>query len=536
MRFFVALLLTYILAASAAHAFAAETRPVLLLFETAAASGADKQLAASATRALRNYLKDTMRVDPVIFDRESPTVQRAVLEKKLNADDIASYSNQGQRLHVAQVLGFQYAAVGEVGVVESKVEVKLWIARVKGNSKDRWESTAISTAGGLGLQDLDNAMQSAASAVVTDISRRAFADLPVIRETGPITGLESTTIAVPEQPAGPSANDYAAKAEESIKLGNLAVAIQELQRAINADPTNPELRLKLADVYARKGMYGEANSALGAAVMIGASAESVEAVRKRIESLQKGPEPVASEAEVLQAQPGQAVAVPKATLSESPNSKVSQNGPNTPAAAAVAKMIAGDRLWAKGETDAAADAYREAITLNPADYRGYERLAVVNASMGLFNEARSAMERLRSLQPDAAAQTIANRYEMFRKAFDNHFAALLRKYDADSGEYARKKITRETYYNSIKGMAMRLESMAKFLDVLPVPAEKEPANLHRGLACGLMIQAAASLLDYLESNNSKSKRNAAVFVEQAKKEFESSARREANKVIIEKQP
>ena len=93
---------------------------------------------------------------------------------------------------------------------------------------------------------------------------------------------------------------------------------------------------------------------------------------------------------------------------------------------------------------------------------------------------------------------------------------------------------RESYYATVNGLGIRLDSMAKFLDVLAVPPAKQPASLRRSLACGLLAQACACILDYLETNKKKSKDSADAFIAQGKKESETAATLDANKIIIKK--
>ena len=69
--------------------------------------------------------------------------------------------------------------------------------------------------------------------------------------------------------------------------------------------------------------------------------------------------------------------------------------------------------------------------------------------------------------------------------------------------------------------------MAKFVDFLTVPEGKQSSNTRRSLACGLMAQAASSLLEYLEGNNDKAKANAATFASQAKSELETAQKLES---------
>ncbi|MGB9619049.1 MAG: tetratricopeptide repeat protein, partial [Armatimonadota bacterium] len=233
--------------------------------------------------------------------------------------------------------------------------------------------------------------------------------------------------------------------------------------------------------------------------------------------------------------PAGAPAEPSPSTSDT---RVSVTGPAARNAVpdSIAKMIEGDKLWRSGKPDEAAQAYKDSIKLNPNDWRAYERLAVVNASMSLFGESRKALEQLAKVQPNPPPTVLANRYELLREYFDKHFAALVNQYESAAADFEKKIITRESYYNVVKGLAIRLEAMAGFLDAVEAPPLKKPAHLHRSLACGLMAQAAASLLDYLETNAAKSKSNAEVFASQAKAEIQSAAKLEENKIVVEKEP
>lgn len=550
------------------------SRPLLLLYETVKGEGADAQLAQSTTRAIRNYLRETQKVDVTVFNRELPTVKRAIMERKLTEEKIASYASQSERLEVANELGFSYAAGAEILIKELEVEarapglivarpiqnsadgekskseessadkekpsseqsaektiatvveVKLWVGRTGSGKTEKWEAVGSASAAGAGERDLDNAMQSAASFAVNDIGRRAFANLQRIAERTPSNGNESTAIAADQPPASrqPSATDYAVLAEQSLKEGNVALAVQQYSQAVNADPTNWKLRIKLAEAYASKGMLTEAEDELRRAENAGADKEQIAAVRERIKA---GP------------QKSEASAESSESISQSKTSQTKSSGDrpiNNALPPAVLKILEGDRLWKEGKPDEAAVAYAESIKIDSSDWRAYERLAVVNASMSLFGESRKALEMLAKVQPEPPINIAENRYEMLRKAFDEHFLALLKYYDATNADFEKQIITRESCYNAIKGLALRLESMAAFLGVLKAPAAKQAAHLRRSVACGLAAQAAASLLDYLETNNEKAKSNASVFVKQAHSEMDAAAKLDENKVIVEQTP
>jgi tetratricopeptide (TPR) repeat protein len=327
----------------------------------------------------------------------------------------------------------------------------------------------------------------------------------------------------------PTASDYSAKAEVSLNAGNLALAVQQYSQAVSTDPANVKLRVKLAEVFARKGMYDQALDELDRASRLGTDAEMLDLARKRITRMRGGESQVIVEPEKPVEQPPTDEVRPVGT--PGPAGEVTPAG--DAAMQAVSKMVQGDKLWNQGKPDDAAQAYASAVKLNPSDWRGLERLAAVNASMSLYNEARKAVEQLKIVQPAPSPDTVSNRYEMFCKAFDGSFDMLLKQYDTDSADFQAKVITRESYYNSVNGVSMRLQSMVKFLDALRVPPARESANLRRSLACGLVAQAAASSLDYLETNDIKAKANAEVFLAQARKEIDAARKLDENKVVVD---
>lgn len=554
----------------AAGAQAAE-QPVVLVFESVAGDGVSKDMAESATRAVRTYFRDTRRVEAVVVNAESPTVLRAVMEKKLTLEMLKNDTSRERRIEFARAMGFEYAAAAEVSIQKELsalvngdmpkppkgkevgkdelstvkadfVQVKVWLSRVEGR-RDSWDSTKAAMITGSKDLDRDNALQSAVSSAVLDLTRKVFSEVPPAVNTTLPTG-EQTTATTSDMPAAsaPTAADYSARGDESVEIGNLALAIQQYSHAVSADPSNGKLRIKLAEAYARKKLYEQAEDELSRALVIGVDRALVDASRARVEQMKSG---AAVPVEHESADPAKTV---QDSAGQSGTENVTKPEPATPTlpppagggvrltrdsvTIATARLVQGDQLWNKGQPDAAALAYGEAVKLNPGDWRGHERLAAVNASMSLFAEARKAVEQLKRVQPDPPADTVLKRYEMFRKAFDRAFATLLTQMDSETADFEKKVITRESYYAAVNGIGIRLENMTRFLDALVVPASKEPANLRRSLACGLVAQAAASTLSYLETNNQTSKKNAETFLAQARKESAEAAKLDANKVVV----
>ena len=512
---------------------AAASRPVVVVFASVPGEGVDKALADSATKALSNYLRDTHQVDVLLFDRESPTVLRAIMDKSLTADQVAGYASRQERMLVAKALSYEYAASSEVAIKNGIVEVEVWLAKSNGAKKEQWKALGQSSVGG-GTGDLsyDNAMQSATSAAVVSVSRQAFLGQPAIDDK-PATPEDTTAIGAEliPPPAPPTAGDYAGQAQDSLKSGNIALAIQQYQQAVNADPTNPSLRIKLAEAYAHRAMYNEAASELDKAAQMDADQDQLAAARSQIADLRAGMSPASS--------PKAVDSQPKSSVVKTPppsGSTRAADASKDDSKSALAKLRAGDDLWRSAKVDEAAEAYKEAIKLNPADWRAYERLALVNMSMSLYSEARKAVEQLQTIQPKPPAKAMSARYDLFIKVFKQSFAGLLKQYERDADDYRTMRISRESYYTGAKGIGYRVEMMARFLDELSVPEDKKSVNLHLSLACGLASQAASSLQDYLESNNETSKSNADTFISQAKKELDTVRKMETAAEQVQRKP
>ncbi|MFQ3548818.1 MAG: tetratricopeptide repeat protein [Armatimonadota bacterium] len=518
--------------------------PVVLIFPTVKGNQATIELADSATKALKTYFKDTNKVEAIIFNRDSVSVQRALLEKRLTEDNISSYSPNEEKIKVAKELGYDYAAFAEISIKDNSVTLIVWLGSVDNKN---WESKGIARANNDNILDLNNSMQAAASYAVIEIANTAFSELPILNLNRPIEEGQSSAIITSETaPSKPTAEEIAQSAEKKLSEGQLAEAINQYQKAVNEDPSNGELRIKLSEAFAAKGLFRDAYSELGRAIMVGADSISVESARERIKQMENKTIPDSQTgpiAEVIMSENNNTSPVEAKNISQEESEKIPKDivlAPNRPSSTtgvnvttpAVKKMIEGDKLWNDGKPDDAANSYREAIKLNPNDWRAYERLAVVNASMGLFGESSNVLAELKKIQSSPDIPILNNRYIMLRKSFDNHFAEVLRQYDRDLLSFNKEKISRESYFASLRGLIQKLDRMRDFLSSIPVPTSQNPANQRRIMATGLVKQACFSLMDYLETNDIDASTNADLFIRQAKREFETARKLDGNIVLL----
>ena len=483
-------------------------QPSILVFEATKGQGADNVMTASATKAIIKYFWETKRVEAAIFNRQSPTVLRAIMDKQLTSDKVASYSSRTERIEVGKVLSYDYVAGLEIEQIEGKIVIKLWMSDLNNKKNLSWESRGVARAGGTGLFDQNNAIESAASAVVIDIASKAFVKLSV-KLDNENTHINNDADVTSRMPSA-STDDNLSKADQYILSGSIALAIQYYQQAINVNPSDPSIRLKLALAYASKNMNKESEIEIENARAMGATQESIAEVKQNILKLADKPVPVI---ETVTDEDEKTEAIEK-TPNIAPESNV-----NTTQSLYNSKISEGDKLWEQGKTQAATEIYKEVIKSNPSDWRPYERLAVLLASQSLFNDSRMVLAKLDIIQPDLTDELLFNRYQMITRAFDTRLIYLSNSYDSDFKDFSKKKFSRESYYNSIKILVIQLDSMTKFADIMPAPKQFSSINLKRYLACGLLAQAATNMLNYLETNKTQSKNNSDTFSEQAKNEI-----------------
>ncbi len=505
---------------------AQDSKSLLLLFQCSVQEGGDRTAAETATTALRDYFRDTGRVDVALFSAESPTVMRAVIEKRLTEEQVASYADRSQRIEVAKALGFRYAAGAEVVRVERMLTLSLWVADVTGRRPVIYETSRKARTGGDNPNDMNNAVQTAASGVVTDISGKAFADLPEVKETEDAdigTPSVATPTAAPPTDAKPTqlpSTDYIIRADDAMKQGNVAVAIADYKRAVDIEPNNFDFRLKLAEAFSAKGMFEDAQEQIARAVAAGADPARIAQIKKKIAE---------SASDAAGVEPPPPDVDPTGTSgpeSAPPTSKRAKEAISAQRAA-IAKLIEGDDLWKNEAPDDAAAAYRESIQLNSSDWRAHERLAIVLASNSRFEESRQALMRLRVVQPVVPADLLLNRYRMFRSAFDKRVGVLIARFDSDASEFRRGRLSKDAYAVSIRNYLSEMDTMKRFLKEMPSPASRDGVNLSRDLACGLIAQAASSASEYLKTGQDKLRVNAAAYLDEARLEMLSVSRSDA---------
>lgn len=457
-------------------------RPLVLVFELLPGENTQKDIALASSVAVRKYLRNTEKVDVMSFDRESPTVQLAIIQKTLADSDIASYATREERLKVGKVMLFPYTCGGDVTVENDTVKINIWIGNT--DTLSVHEGNGSATVSGSGINSISNGIQSAASLAVIAAADKALATLERIPINDDLTANNSDIIKLAADNTA-LVSELVAKGDDTFQTDNLALAIDYYQQAVNKAPSNTEVRLKLASAFIKKGFIKEGEDEINRARALGADEKACGEVRNLLSTN------------------------PEIQVDDSVKAATSVSYPSD------SLISVGDAFWNDNKPDMAIASYKSAAKKYPSDYKAYEKLAFIYSSLGRFRESTEALTCLSKAQPYPAEDVVLGRYKVFALTFDKHFETAMKRYNNEYLLYTQGSATRESYYNSLKALSAKLIDMTAFSDSLYVPLKLTMQNMKRGMASSSLAQAILSVLLYLETADPIQLENADLFANQA---------------------
>ena len=516
---------------SATNVWAAKTKislgsgsPQVLLFPLQG----DKPAAQTATAAVKANLRQGESILVTEFRPDLPSLNRAVMESSLTKTDLKA-DDDVSKLRIAKYLNASFYIEGEYTQTSETASIQMTATEVHSGRKYPFSSDARLT-GANSPRGADTLVLSVANTVVTQFMQQVLGTMPpaapAIVNTTPEPAAAAATpppAAEAAQPAGKQADQtpatapatpdppapapapvvpnadatsYVAQSEALAGSGDLAGAIQALRQAVNIQPEDVSLRLKLAELYTRKGMPDEAASEMQRAVSLAPrDASSREALAKQLQAAGS-----VAEARKLY----------EDLLKENPQDTE-------------VRLALGDLLWNSGKPDDAALEYAQASNEAPQAPAPHERLARLYASRMQFQEALGQVSTIRDLKKlDDQTPVEIGLYKSLVQNADVAFYKQRQLQDSAERDFEAGKLTRENYYDKAKAMLTDIEELAEFYGELIPPADFAKSHLHRTLAGSLLAQAATSLQDWLIRNDEGQKNDYERFVREPEKEMETA--------------
>lgn len=468
-------------------------RPIVLLFDVVAEAETAPVLARETSAALKTYLRETGKVDVVPFDPQTPLVRRALMEKALKTEDIVNVTMPEQRLKIAQAVGTDYVSAGTVAHQKDQVTVSFWLAEAKG--KQVWEEKR--TCSVIGPEstvaiNTSNAMQSAASIVVVDVAAEALAGVVAERVKSPQETSNPLVRSAPPVDAG----KLVEQADSFFRQGEAARAIDQYRKAINLEPQAVSTRIKLARAYVARSLPEYAIDELTRAQQL--DPDNVEIAELLVAVYEaKGAPEKAAEVYLQRAQ-------------QDPDDLKSA-------------LDAADVYWRQDKVEEAEELLRTAALKNLDDPAPQERLALLFAARGMFEQSRVHLEEMQKLAPEEPESALLHRYDTFRNIFDVQTKHVLTELAGAEDDFAAGSLTHEKYYDRVSELMLALEPFTRLMEAVRPPASLSKAHRHRLLCCSLLTQHGATLISYLETKSESKKKEAEMLLDAAKAELQAAS-------------
>jgi tetratricopeptide (TPR) repeat protein len=478
----------------AAFAPPSAAKPLLALYDLLSADDSSRSILPESNQWLKSYLRDLGKVDVIQVRADMTSVKRAISEGLITAEQVTRVQDPSERQKIAAAIGADYALGGAIALKDGQVSLAVELLDVKSGKK--WPGTSsVSVTGVDPVKSLTNGIQSATNTVVAQLSGEALQTLPktTAEATPPVeNNTDDSTAATNNGEAARRAQ----QGKQMLERGNVAGAIYELRRAVQSDPQNPDYRIMLARAYMQRNMYDEALAQLTR--VTDADPSNLEALKTM--------------AEVYDAKgtPTETMALYQKLIAQKPED-------------AKLRSTLGDLLWKKARIDDAIKSYEAAAALDPKSVDVHDKLARCYAAKSQFIDSTKQLDLIATLDPKPDPATVAARYSGLMTVAETEIKSISNQFDQGATAYANEEHTREQYYEMIRGLTVRADTLTKFLDKVTVPPGASAAHAHRILACSLLSQAGDSLAAYLETNKADNQTESQLYLNEAKKELSLAA-------------
>jgi len=473
---------------------AAESVPIALLFPVSEGESTDSSYAVETTQAIKTYIRQIGKADITDFDPDSPLIKRAVMEHRIKAEDLGTASTPEAKIDLGSRIGTDYVISGNVTVNEDRVTVSVWIAQTQTKKIMQFDATSGFLLEGNRGRAISNSIQSATSTVIYKLANEALKDVKADPVEPHQTVVDDTPLIDPVTHSSTKyeeASSLVNKAEEFAKKGDLANAILIYRQAINSDPMNIDLRIRLARLYTQRKMFAQALDEIERAQLI---APDNEALRTELAKVHEARGATEKAAEIY--------------------TSVAEENPND----IIARIRAGDYQWQQNKFDEAEKQYRLAAQVDVTSPMPYERLALLYAVRSMYVESRRELEQAQKVSSKSELKAFSdNYYSRFLSIIDADLNRCLSQLEQGADSFSRSDITRESYYELVRGISNRVQSIAQLLQALDPPESQESTHRHKVLGCSLISQSCTSTRNYLETNKTSYKDDATIYLTEARK-------------------
>lgn len=494
---------------------ASYTSPMLGAINTGAEEKAEINLSLLGMRAVRDRLAERGVVEVLAYQPEkvtdNPSWARAFAEAKVIVS--AQEPTEADRRALAKALGAQYLLTiqaerekeGGVLLEAQAVTVgsgKIWTDRARASTGQRTLRSAPAIQKPYG----DDVLSAANTLVLRFLAGPLGETTRAVRQSPKLAPAPAADNAAAVRSPEDEMRRVLAGGDALLASGDTSGAIVAFRRAVNLAPRQAAPRVALTRAYLAAGLGTEAVSEAQRALPLVPRTDDaghMELTRLLAEGHKRAGDTTAALALYTQ---------------------IVDARPQT----AWARLALGDLLVRENKVDEAEAQYRAVLKREPTNALVPDRLARLRVARGDF---AGAVDELAGL-------ATAKRYPIVRDLFDTGAMALTASLTRARRAFDEKQIAREAFHLAVTAQAARASALLTLLKSAE-PAQRSGA-IHRAyrrrvFAASLLVQASASVLTFIETDERETGGRAALLLNEARQEIaEAQAAEKAADRAVEK--
>ena len=434
------------------------------------------------------------KLDIINYNPEHASIQRAIMEKRIKQEAADNPADEKNVYIISKALGADFALRIQGSITFDKIDIALEM--IDARKMQKWASSSGSaiqvTDGPRAQASRKDAIFNASSTAVSQVLILALGqkELLKVEPYSPVSDPPTADVTVIRDIRAEVAG-LLLQADTSIEKNDPPSAIYAIRRAINLDPGNTDLRIRLAELYLSLKLTNKAIEEYRNAAHFNKSDERI--YNQLVAIFMKAgkfDEAVSYLEEAIRINPKNVDAL----------------------------LNLGDLYWNLSRINESEKAYVDASGIAPGNSAAHEKLYKLYYAKREFDKAFP--QRLLSKQMAAGDESEDSRYHILSEIIKGEYVGITGKLRASRVDFDKQVISREDYYQECKAAVKEIDAFSNFASKEKVPAKVMAAHSHAMLALNLLSQECGSMVSYFETEKRHYLDQSDVFSSEAQNEMD----------------
>lgn len=440
-------------------------------------------------------VKASGKMDVITYSSDNAAIQRAILEKHIKLEAADNPADEKNAYQIARALNADFVLRMQGSISLEKVNIALEMVDI--HKMQKWASASGSdiqvTSGPQAQESKRNAISNAASTTVSQILILGLGQKEMLN-AAPVT---APTVNLPSAET-PGKRNIQSDVDKYLKQSDIAIekkdvpsAIYALRCAINLQPDNADIRVKLAELYLSMKLTNKAIDEYKSALFYN-----------------KSDEDIYSKLVAIYMNTGKfsdAVTYMEDAIRINPNN-------------VDALLNLGDLYWNMSKIDEAEKSYLDAVNIAPDNPKVHDKLYKLYYAKKEYDKAFP--QNYISKQITASDKSEVGKYAVLTQLIKDEYNSISSRLSSSRVDFDKQAITREDYYQECKSAVKEIDAFSDFMMKEKAPAKAVNAHSHAMLAISLLSQECGSLVSYFETEKRHYLDESDVFLSESKTEMD----------------